>query len=416
MTAEVAILNKQGVAVAADSAVTIGRSKVHLTANKLFRLCNKAPVGFMVYGNAEVFGVPWEIIAKKYRRENSSKSFSTIEEIFDDFISYIQDNFITDYSKQTDTLSIIAYICRTLNDLAGKRSEYNKRTRINEASKEYLEFIKKHQAVRDPLSFQRSAFYSKFGASIDAFSTRMLQIDNPSAQLRKRMRQIVYEFVTRSIKTDISSGVVIFGYGNDEIFPVITEARLDGAPDGLLRLFDRSTNKISPSNGAGVFTFAQSDAAHLFMQDVSEPVYRLISQSYRSTFDKFFVDKLLPVLINQGAANADIDDLIRELNTALAPLDAEIIDQIRSDVTQPIVRSIEYLSKEDLATLAESLIEVTGLKRRVSIDLESVGGPVDVAVISRADGFIWIKRKHYFDMGLNHQFMHQYDKIPQTGA
>jgi len=38
------------------------------------------------------------------------------------------------------------------------------------------------------------------------------------------------------------------------------------------------------------------------------------------------------------------------------------------------------------------------LKRHVSDDFESVGGPVDVAVISKNEGMIWIKRKHYFDL------------------
>ncbi|HEX4674084.1 MAG TPA: hypothetical protein VH209_02075, partial [Steroidobacteraceae bacterium] len=28
---------------------------------------------------------------------------------------------------------------------------------------------------------------------------------------------------------------------------------------------------------------------------------------------------------------------------------------------------------------------------------ESVGGPIDVAIISRIDGFVWVSRKHYFE-------------------
>ena len=35
---------------------------------------------------------------------------------------------------------------------------------------------------------------------------------------------------------------------------------------------------------------------------------------------------------------------------------------------------------------------------------ETVGGPVDVAVISKGDGFIWIRRKHYFDPALNTRY------------
>jgi hypothetical protein len=42
------------------------------------------------------------------------------------------------------------------------------------------------------------------------------------------------------------------------------------------------------------------------------------------------------------------------------------------------------------------------------MDAETVGGPIDVAVISKGDGFIWIKRKHYFKSELNPQFFANY--------
>ncbi len=51
--------------------------------------------------------------------------------------------------------------------------------------------------------------------------------------------------------------------------------------------------------------------------------------------------------------------------------------------------------------MAESLVNLTCFKRRVTLDAETVGGPVDVAVISKGDGFVWVKRKSYFDPGLN---------------
>jgi hypothetical protein len=35
---------------------------------------------------------------------------------------------------------------------------------------------------------------------------------------------------------------------------------------------------------------------------------------------------------------------------------------------------------------------------------ETVGGAVDVAVMTRGDGFVWIKRKHYFDPALNPRY------------
>ena len=56
MTAEVAIMNKTAVAMAADSAVTIPTGKgqkIYNTAHKLFKLSRCQPVGIMIYGTAE---------------------------------------------------------------------------------------------------------------------------------------------------------------------------------------------------------------------------------------------------------------------------------------------------------------------------------------------------------------------------
>lgn len=83
---------------------------------------------------------------------------------------------------------------------------------------------------------------------------------------------------------------------------------------------------------------------------------------------------------------------------------------IQNEYIEPLVDTVAFLSKEDLAELVESLVKMTCLKRRITKDNETVGGPVDVAVITKGDGFIWMKRKHYFDPVLNQQFFERYKK------
>jgi hypothetical protein len=55
MTAEVAVLNRYAVALAADSAVTAegadGAVQVFQSVNKMFALSYRHPVGIMVYGS-----------------------------------------------------------------------------------------------------------------------------------------------------------------------------------------------------------------------------------------------------------------------------------------------------------------------------------------------------------------------------
>ncbi len=67
-----------------------------------------------------------------------------------------------------------------------------------------------------------------------------------------------------------------------------------------------------------------------------------------------------------------------------------------------------------MASLAEALVDIASLKLRVSKRTEVVGGPVDVATLSKGDGFVWIKRKHYFDEKYNAHFLKQYlDEKPR---
>jgi hypothetical protein len=57
-----------------------------------------------------------------------------------------------------------------------------------------------------------------------------------------------------------------------------------------------------------------------------------------------------------------------------------------------------------MASLAEAMVNLTSVKRKFSAEKETVAGPIDVAVISKSDGFIWVKRKHYFDAELNPRY------------
>jgi len=89
MTAEVAILNRNAVAIAADSAVTVGtdsgNSKVYNSVNKIFGFSRKHPVGIMIYNNADFMGILWETIIKECRDQLEDDNLETIKDYGKDF-------------------------------------------------------------------------------------------------------------------------------------------------------------------------------------------------------------------------------------------------------------------------------------------------------------------------------------------
>jgi len=91
-------------------------------------------------------------------------------------------------------------------------------------------------------------------------------------------------------------------------------------------------------------------------------------------------------------------------------MEKKLANYIEETYSSPVTTVISMLPKDELAAMAESLVNLTSFKRKVTMESETVGGPIDVAVISKGDGFIWIKRKHYFEAELNAQFFANYYK------
>ena len=60
--------------------------------------------------------------------------------------------------------------------------------------------------------------------------------------------------------------------------------------------------------------------------------------------------------------------------------------------SEPILKSISSLPKDELANLFESLINITSLKVKIQDNLETVDVDVDIPSITRGNDFVWTKR------------------------
>ena len=153
---------------------------------------------------------------------------------------------------------------------------------------------------------------------------------------------------------------------------------------------------ISEDQQSWIDTFAQGDVAETFLHGISKH------------FKNDLLDSFEDVL--NGATNSLVKFLgMDSISNELYESNRELICQLEDDLNhylycnslRPTEMAIRFLPKGEMASMAESLISLTSLRRRVSKDAETVSGPVDVAVISRGEGLIWIKRKHYFNTELN---------------
>jgi hypothetical protein len=94
----------------------------------------------------------------------------------------------------------------------------------------------------------------------------------------------------------------------------------------------------------------------------------------------------------------DLTEILKE-----AELDDKIIKKIinlcQKKLTATMV--IPSMPIQDAIDLAAFLVETTINFSKFTPGLTAVGGPIEIAVITRHEGFKWIKRKYYFDVNLN---------------
>jgi hypothetical protein len=163
--------------------------------------------------------------------------------------------------------------------------------------------------------------------------------------------------------------------------------------------------KISSGNASIIAPFAQTEAAELFIEGIDPSYNEYIEESITDIFAG-----LAPIAAKyfDVSGNSKISKFRNVLKSKAGDYINACEAKRRREFIMPVLNAVQALDKSEMAALAENLVSLTALKQKVSLELETVGGPIDVAFISKYDGFIWIKRKHYFSSDLNPFFLQRY--------
>lgn len=166
-------------------------------------------------------------------------------------------------------------------------------------------------------------------------------------------------------------------------------------------------------SGSGIIPFAQSDVITTFLSGIDGDFESVLIHYFTNFIDMYLTELHDAIDSNKKINGKDLTNIKKEINELKKTNDNRVeefrktINEMKQNIYSPVLNSVEALPKDELANMSESLIHITSLKRKVSSDLETVGGAIDVAIISKGDGFIWKKRKHYFNPELNPHFFNK---------
>ena len=315
MTAIVGILNKRGIAIASDSAVTFTnaiqevaiqnknekvisiKDKVVNSGDKMLRLKDNQPVAVMIVGNSLLTKLPWDVIVRWYRKQNDSSGFPKLEDYVQQFKVFVDSEIIASHIK---------------NDVVFKEKE--------------------------------------------------------------------------------RTFLVFAGYGEDEAYPSICQYEVTGINKSKLQWQLSGSANISGEQESNIFTSGQSDIIDAIELGIQNERIGVIRKRFQTLIEDLLTQNLLDSLI------VKIDyPTIRQ----------EVADLIRESGKEHLHQHLEAIKQFDLqkmACLAENLIKATELHRKITFRQEGVGGLIDLAVITREDGFQWLNRKSWYEPSKGGQY------------
>lgn len=412
MTSEILILTPSAVALAADSAVTIDGRKTYNGVNKLFMLSNKPPMGIMTYNLSNFSSIPLETLIKEFRNEINGelKTVLHFKNCFEEFLNKLLENS-NHISSFQEILS--KFINNITNDIEHVNNSMFEDIVNNIASKVNYDDLKD--------------YYEDIIEKINQSESEINNLipENMGESKKAKFLENLKKFIIFKLFIEPYIGIVIAGFDDDKLFPSYIEFKITYLYENkfILKVNKKHDDNGNPvdiydnkGNQVHVRPLAQGDVINTFLGSIDEYTeYQIINY-----FDKIhidYIDKLEKAMKNNPKLKDKQDEVLDEINKVykgnqLLTKDFEsFLNELKKQHSKPILESIGALPKEELSNLAESLIKITSIKRKVQDDLETVGGPIDVAIITKGDGFIWTKRKHYFDGEMNPQFFERNKNI-----
>lgn len=393
----VILMNSCGVSFATDSAHAINRNNNFLkttpTANKIYRLCadSKSPIAIILCDNRDFNGVPLELIILDFRRENPGP-WKSVDDCKSAFLEYLRYSRID--PQEYDEFFILNDAIDTVDNMVERHYKSG-------SPEEFIKTLKETQkkkitpwvCLQSPIRISKKqkekikeAVYNKCHMFPREFRDEIANL----------LFSVAIKFFSKEYplygSSHIGFNFVACGYGTQEYLPTLIHSRVVGTVNRNLLYLDVQQETISSTNSAAVCCVGDGrDTMEMILFGSSErnaKWHNGLLNNQKKALQAFFTG-------DNSEASTKIDMVFDHMHRAI---------ENRSKGERNRSRSVlKNYTLADLARFSKMLVETAAFKQQLQHGIESIGGPTDVAVISKTDGFQWYARKLYFDPSINTQ-------------
>ena len=416
MTSEVVLMNRQAVAMAADSAVTISGPqylKTYQSVDKLFPLVDGQPIAVMIYNNAEIMSTPWETVISLYREQSRGRPLDTVQDYAEDFMNFLSGNpdlFPPDH-QDTEFFKLLAVVYSVIAedfDHQVRKFEESNSGRLKDHVSAIFEFVvgqlhnDYHRYPDDTSRGDLPCFPSgmaeqvrrRYGGEIDQIMESMLAAIRQdygafgiSETTKERLRDIGALAATRDAFFEHYTGVVFAGFGAKDKFPAMRSYLTSSVILGILKRKQDRIADMTSDGGPVVQPFAQDRMIRTFLTGMDQYLRQFMYGETLNLSMSLVTDVIGRAPLSDSQRQALFQDYSQNnMSHALREFFKSIDGYQYAVHTRPIYRAIGSLPKRELGETASSLIKLNSFQQKVMNSVGTVGGPIDVAVITRNGG------------------------------
>ncbi len=414
MTSEIAVMNQRCVALAADSAVTLIDGKKIVIRNdqrKLFELGGGVPVGVMFFGVADLMGHPWDVLIEHFRKKGRAGSLPHARDYaakFTGMLDNLEEFFPRDRQKD-DYRRLLASVYRFLLQLAQFIQDESAKQRRNASKEDILrqaiEHVWQRYQVHEDGTARRNlpCFPQGFGAAvakehadvIDEMTALGFSNYALDAATQQKLRDIAVFCVVKDLFLEDVTGLVFAGYGSAERYPSVVTYNVSAVVGGIVKRSEIDIETIDGEMRSAITLFADSEATFAFLRGIELDLEARLYGTMQA-MNENLVDQVLDAVGNLDPARRD--GIRRQFQSQHLPQYLNRFYSLMSDYQQrayldPVLHVLEIATRQDMAETARDLVALNIFKKRIMAQQPTVGGAIDVAVISREDGFQWWKKQ-----------------------
>jgi hypothetical protein len=197
--------------------------------------------------------------------------------------------------------------------------------------------------------------------------------------------------VVKDLFLEDVTGLVFAGFGTEERYPVVVTYFVSAIVGGIVKRAEASVDAIDGEVRSKIRIYADSEVTNAFIRGIDSGLERRIYGTAQLMMQGL-VEHVVSAFPN--ADQAQREGVKKQFQAQILPKYFDTFRTMMADYQQqtyvnPILRVLEIAGRQELGETARDLVALNIFKKRIMAQHQTVGGAIDVAVISREGGFKW---------------------------